>query len=192
LLRFESNGSHRHTRVTLLDHHALSGARRSLRARLNARRLALSPTERAQRSALVARNAAHAVHLKAHARIALYAALPWELDAEPLMALAAERGCRIYLPRIERSAARARMRFAPMHEVLSGVNRLGILEPTGATHPRRRAGSMWCSCRLSDSTARPALRQRRQDFTIAPSPSGTLARVARPAAHRPCICLPGA
>jgi 5-formyltetrahydrofolate cyclo-ligase len=131
LLRFESNGSHRHTRVALLDHRALSGARRSLRARLNARRLALSPTERAQHSLLVARNAAHAVHLRAHARIALYAALPWELDAEPLMALAAERGCRIYLPRIDRQRSSREMRFVPMQGPWRR-NRLGILEPTGA------------------------------------------------------------
>jgi 5-formyltetrahydrofolate cyclo-ligase len=116
--------------VALLDHHALSSARRSLRARLNARRRALSRSERARLSLLVAQHADRALHLKPHWRIALYSALAWELDASPLIALAVSRGCRIYLPRIDRQHAARGMRFVPMQGPWRR-NRLGIAEPTG-------------------------------------------------------------
>ena len=129
LLRFESNGPHRHLRVALPDT-SLSAARRSLRASLNARRRALSAGERERLSRIVARNAARALQLQGHWRIALYAALPWELDAAPLMAIAARRGCRIYLPRIERRRASRGMRFVEMRGPWS-CNRLGIAEPQG-------------------------------------------------------------
>jgi len=129
LLWFESNGPHRHRRVALPDSAHLSAARSRLRARLNAQRRALSPAERARLSLIVARNADRALHLQAHWRIALYAALPWELDAAPLMALAASRGCRIYLPRIERQRASRRMRFVRMQGPWRR-NRLGIAEPS--------------------------------------------------------------
>jgi 5-formyltetrahydrofolate cyclo-ligase len=128
LLWFESNGSHRHRRVALPDT-SLGAARRALRAGLNARRRALSPAARAQLSCLVARNADRAVPLRAGARIAVYAALPHELDAAPLIAMARERGCRIYLPRIDRRRASRGMRFIEMRGPLRR-NRLGIEEPS--------------------------------------------------------------
>jgi 5-formyltetrahydrofolate cyclo-ligase len=131
LLWFESNGPHRHMRVALPDSASLSAARRSLRASLSARRRLVSAAQRARASLLVARNADRALHLQAHWRIALYAALPWELDAGPLMALAAARGCRIYLPRIDRRQASRGMRFVPMNGAWRR-NRLGISEPEGA------------------------------------------------------------
>jgi 5-formyltetrahydrofolate cyclo-ligase len=109
---------------------SLSAARRSLRASLNARRRSLSAGGRERLSRIVARNAARALQLQGHWRIALYAALPWELDAAPLMAIAARRGCRIYLPRIERRRASRGMRFVEMRGPLS-FNRLGIAEPQG-------------------------------------------------------------
>ena len=86
--------------------------------------------ERAHAALVVARNADRALHLQAHWRIALYAALPWELDAAPLIALAASRGCRIYLPRIDRRRAARGMRFVEMHDRWR-CNRLGIAEPAG-------------------------------------------------------------
>jgi 5-formyltetrahydrofolate cyclo-ligase len=131
LLWFESNGSHRHRRVALPDSAALSSARRVLRARLNARRRQLSAGERAALSRRVARNADRALHLMSHWRIALYAALPWELDAAPLIALARSRGCRIYLPCIEPRRASREMSFIEMHGALRD-NRLGIAEPQGS------------------------------------------------------------
>ena len=118
-------------RVALPDSTSLSAARRSLRASLSAQRRQVSAAERAHASLLVARNADRALHLQAHWRIAVYAALPWELDTAPLIALAAARGCRIYLPRIDRQRAARGMRFVPMQGPRRR-NRLGIEEPEGA------------------------------------------------------------
>jgi len=120
-------------RVALPDSANLGHARRVLRARLNAQRRRVTPSERALLSLAVARNADRALRLQSHWRIALYAALPWELDAAPLVALAASRGCRIYLPCIDRRHTSRRMRFVQMCGPWRH-NRLGIAEPAaGAT-----------------------------------------------------------
>jgi 5-formyltetrahydrofolate cyclo-ligase len=103
-------------------------ARRSLRAGLVARRRAVTPGERAHAARLVAENAERFLHLKSHWRIAAYAALPWELDAAPLIERARARGCRIYLPRIARPRASRAMRFLELTGALKR-NRLGIDEP---------------------------------------------------------------
>ena len=90
----------------------------------------MSAGERARAALLVARNVDRAFHLMAGSRIAMYAALPWELDTEPLIALALSRGCRVYLPRIDRRRVSRAMSFAPMQG--SRIrNRLGIEEPAG-------------------------------------------------------------
>jgi 5-formyltetrahydrofolate cyclo-ligase len=130
LLWFESNGPHRHMRVALPDSASLSLARRSLRARLNALRREVSATERARSAQRVALNADRVLQLQAQQRIALYAALPWELDTAPLIARALRRGCRVYLPRIDRRRASRAMTFVPMQGA-SQRNRLGIEEPAG-------------------------------------------------------------
>ena len=130
LLWFESNGSHRHLRVALPDFPSLSAARRSLRASLNARRRQLPPQQRAYLSRLVARNVDRFLSLRSEWRIAVYAALPWELDAAPLIALAASRGCRLFAPRIDRRRTSAAMRFVPLRGPMAD-NRLGIAEPQG-------------------------------------------------------------
>jgi len=109
----------------------VSGDRRSLRASLGARRRRLSAAERGRLALRVAHNADRALHLMAHWRIAVYAALPWELDTAPLIALASRRGCRIYLPRIDRRRASRAMSFVPMRGPRRR-NRLGIEEPTGS------------------------------------------------------------
>jgi 5-formyltetrahydrofolate cyclo-ligase len=114
--------------VALPDSHA---ARRSLRASLNARRREVLPRQRAHLAELVAHNVDRALPLQSDWRIAVYAALPWELDAAPLIALAASRGCRIFLPRIDRRRASGGMRFVPMRGPLQ-YNRLGIAEPQGS------------------------------------------------------------
>jgi 5-formyltetrahydrofolate cyclo-ligase len=118
---------------------SLAAARSALRAQLRARRRALSPSERAQLSHRVARQADAALHLQAGARIALYAALPHELDALPLIELARARGCRIYLPRIDRARASRGMRFLEMRGPMRR-NRLGIEEPT---HSGAAIGARW-------------------------------------------------
>jgi 5-formyltetrahydrofolate cyclo-ligase len=137
LLWFESNGSHRHLRVTLLDP-SLSAARKSLRAALRAKRRTVSPTERARTAQLIARNVDRYVHLQEGWRIAVYASLPTELDTAPLIELARRRGCHIYVPRIDRHSLGRKMRFVE----LTGRqrrNRLGIHEPESS----RMMGARW-------------------------------------------------
>jgi 5-formyltetrahydrofolate cyclo-ligase len=97
---------------------------------MNARRRRVSADERARAALIVARNVDRALHLMAGSRIAVYAALPWELDTEPLIARASSRGCRIYLPRIDRRRLSRAMSFVPM-QGRRMRNRLGIEEPTG-------------------------------------------------------------
>jgi len=117
-------------RVALPDSSSLNTARRALRASLSARRRQVSSRERAHIARCVARNADRFLHLQSDWRIAVYAALPWELDAAPLIALAASRGCRVFLPRIDRRRESGAMRFVPKQGRWS-YNRLVIAEPKG-------------------------------------------------------------
>jgi 5-formyltetrahydrofolate cyclo-ligase len=127
LLWFESNGSHRHRRVAPSDS-ALGAARRQLRAALDARRRGVPPLERACASRRIAHHADRALHLAAGMRLALYAARAHELDTTPLIELARQRGCRIYLPRIDRARRARGMQFVELGAALRS-NRLGIGEP---------------------------------------------------------------
>jgi 5-formyltetrahydrofolate cyclo-ligase len=130
LLWFESNGPHRHLRVTLLNSKPLD-PRKSLRASLRALRRSVSPAERERVAQLVARNVDRRFHLRSGLRIAVYASLPSELDTAPLIALARSRDCHIYVPRIDRHTLGRKMRFVE----LTGQqrrNRLGIDEPEGS------------------------------------------------------------
>jgi 5-formyltetrahydrofolate cyclo-ligase len=108
----------------------LGAARASLRAELKARRRAVGAGERAAAARRATLNADRALHLAAGQRIAAYAALPAELDCAPLIALAAARGCRIFLPRIDRRRRSRGMRFIELEGPLR-ENRLGIGEPAG-------------------------------------------------------------
>ena len=117
-------------RVALPDSPPPSAARRSLRASLNARRRQVAKQQRQQVARLVARHADRALQLQSHWRIAVYAALPWELDSAPLIALAESRGCRVFLPCIDRRRTSRAMRFVSMQGPLQN-NRLGIAEPQG-------------------------------------------------------------
>src|SRR2546421_3894894 len=107
------------------------GARRQLRASLVARRRSVPAAEGQRASLVVARNVDRALPLRSHWRIAVYAALPDELDTAPLIALAQKRGCRLYLPRIDRRRASRAMQFVEMRGPLR-PNRLGIAEPAAA------------------------------------------------------------
>ena len=118
-------------RVTLPDSTSRSAARRSLRASLNALRRQVPPQQRLHAAQLVARNVDRALRLQSHWRIAVYAALPWELDCGPLITLAESRGCRVFLPCIDRRRASRAMRFVRMQGPLQ-YNRLGIAEPQGS------------------------------------------------------------
>jgi 5-formyltetrahydrofolate cyclo-ligase len=105
--------------------------RNALRKLLRARRRSVSPTERARIARLVARNADRYLHLREGWRIAIYVSLPTELDTAPLIELARQRGCEVFVPRIDRHSLGRRMRFIE----LTGRqrrNRLGIHEPEGS------------------------------------------------------------
>lgn len=103
----------------------------ALRKALRARRRNVSQVERARAGQLAARNADSHLHLRPGWRIAIYIALPSELDTAPLIELARSRNCTIYVPRIDRHSLGRKMRFVE----LTGPqrrNRLGIHEPEGS------------------------------------------------------------
>lgn len=117
-------------RVALPDS-TLGSARRLLRAELNARRRAVSAAGRGAAAERAALHADRALRLAAAQRIAVYAALAAEIDSAPLIALALRRGCRIFLPRIDRRRRSRGMRFVELGGTLR-ENRLGIGEPAGS------------------------------------------------------------
>lgn len=109
----------------------LAAERKSLRKSLRARRRALAPREKKLCAQQVADNVDRWLHLRPSWRIAIYAALPEELDMTPLIKLARRRGCRIFLPRIDRHSLGRKMQFVEMG-TRQRFNRLGIAEPEGA------------------------------------------------------------
>ena len=137
MLWFESNGSHRHRRVTLPDS-SLDDARRSLRTSIRRLRRGIPPAERALAAHSVARIADRELHLRRDARVALYASMPEELDTAELIALARQRGCRVYLPRIHGHRLARAMHFLESGE-RQRFNRFGIPEPHGARWVSARA-----------------------------------------------------
>jgi 5-formyltetrahydrofolate cyclo-ligase len=103
----------------------------ALRKALRTRRRGVSEAERARAAQLVARNADSYLHLRPGLRVAIYLALPSELDTAPLVELARGRNCTLYVPRIDRHSLGRKMRFVE----LTGPqrrNRLGIHEPEGS------------------------------------------------------------
>lgn len=109
---------------------SLNGARRALRAQLRARRKAVDPLERARAAHLVARHADRAHLLLSGRRIAIYSAMREELDTAPLIELAHRRGCRVFLPRVDRRTGG--LHFHETHPgVRERINHLGIPEPEG-------------------------------------------------------------
>lgn len=112
--------------------------RKSLRASLRARRRAVTKTERTASAERIAHHVDCWLHLRPSWRIALYAALPEELDTTPLLELARARGCRVYLPRIDRHSLGRRMQFVEASD-RHRSNRLGIAEPEGM----RVIGARW-------------------------------------------------
>ncbi|MGH8137406.1 MAG: 5-formyltetrahydrofolate cyclo-ligase [Steroidobacteraceae bacterium] len=109
-----------------------------MRALLRARRRAVPAAERTTSAQLVARHVDRWLHLRPGWRIALYAALPEELDTAPLVTLARTRGCHLYLPRIDRHTLGRKMRFVEMNG-RHRSNRLGIAEPEGS----QAIGARW-------------------------------------------------
>jgi 5-formyltetrahydrofolate cyclo-ligase len=83
-----------------------------LRTALKSQRRALAPEARVRAALAVARHVASTRWLSPGKRIGLYAAMPQEMGTAPLIALARERGCEIFLPRIL-SLRAGRMQFVP-------------------------------------------------------------------------------
>ncbi len=137
LLRFESNGSHRHRRVTLPDS-SLQQVRAQLRTALRQARRGIPAAERTRSARRIALLADRTQLLRPQWRIGLYRSLPEELDTAPLLALARRRGCRVYLPRIGAQPSARSMQFVRLSARLQ-CNRLGIPEPLGPALPSARA-----------------------------------------------------
>jgi len=101
--------------------------RATLRKHLKGLRRAVPPAARRRAALAVAHHIRRTFTLRPGLRVAVYAPLPSELDVAPLVQLARQRGCRIYLPRLT-DLRRHRMQFVeadgPMRR-----NHLGILEP---------------------------------------------------------------
>jgi len=110
---------------------ALASERKSMRRALRAKRRAVTKAERDASARLIAHHADCWLRLRPSWRIALYAALPEELDSTPLIDLARARGCRLYLPRIDRHSLGRKMQFVAM-DGRHRSNRLGIAEPEGS------------------------------------------------------------
>src|SRR5579862_3173732 len=109
----------------------LTSGRKSIRRALRLRRRDVTKAERDASARLIAHHADCWLRLRPSWRIALYAALPEELDSTPLIELARTRGCRLYLPRIDRHSLGRKMQFVAM-DGRHRSNRLGIAEPEGS------------------------------------------------------------
>ena len=94
-----------------------------------ARRRAVQRSERTRAARAVAEAIGHTHWLAPGIRIGLYASMPQELGTQPLIELAARRGCHIYLPRITSMRARS-MRFVPLN-ARAEQHDFGMLEPEG-------------------------------------------------------------
>ncbi len=93
------------------------------------RRRSLPARERALAAESVARHLSGTSWLAPGKRIGLYASMRSELGTAPLIALARERGCEIYLPRIV--SLRGRRMIFVAHDIRGRVHALGMHEPAG-------------------------------------------------------------
>ena len=107
-----------------------------------ARRRSTNAAQRAHAAQAVAVAVAATRWLAPGKRIGLYASMPQELGTQPLIELALQRGCQVYLPRITSMRAR-RMRFVP-YEKRGGTRQhsFGMHEPEG---------DEWISARFLDT-----------------------------------------
>jgi 5-formyltetrahydrofolate cyclo-ligase len=94
-----------------------------------AQRRSTNAAQRAHAAQAVADAIAATRWLTPGKRIGLYASMPQELGTRPLIELALQRGCRVYLPRITSMRAR-RMRFVPISTETRQHN-FGMHEPEG-------------------------------------------------------------
>jgi 5-formyltetrahydrofolate cyclo-ligase len=111
-----------------------------LRKDLRRNRRALGPADHARRSRIAAAHVAHLPAFKSGARVAIYLPFDGETDPGALVAAAARRGIRLYVPVVVNLAHR-RLRFYP----LAGKTRpgtFGISIPKRIPH-RHAVGPRW-------------------------------------------------
>jgi 5-formyltetrahydrofolate cyclo-ligase len=128
----ESNGPQRHLRVTPFNPSDGSSGfdRTQLRRALRTLRANLTPIERAAAARSIASHIAASRWLHAGRAIGLYTAVGYEVATEPLCALARQRRCPIYLPRIT-DYRQHRMTFVRESSAPERRDRYGIPQPAG-------------------------------------------------------------
>jgi 5-formyltetrahydrofolate cyclo-ligase len=130
----ESNGPHRHLRVTppdSIDSELAASERTQLRRKLRRRRADLTLQQRTCAARAIASQVARTRWLHGARPIALYASVGYEVDTRPLAQLARLRYCPLYLPRITDHRAR-RMQFVRESVEPDVRNRHGIAQPRGS------------------------------------------------------------
>lgn len=138
MLWFESDGLHRHLRVTpffccravTANTNSLRITRRALRRELRARRDALPPWRRLALARRIRAYVARLPQLRCGATVSLFASFGSEVPTMELRALVLRRGCRLYLPSISNFTSYA-MVFRRDFGGPLPRNRLGIGEPAG-------------------------------------------------------------
>ena len=137
----ESNGPHRHLRVTPsnpLDDTAAS-ARIEMRRTLRARRAGLTARQRTAAAQRIASHVARTRWLHGARAVGLYASVGHEVDTKALAEVARQRHCPVYLPRIS-DYHQHRMEFVLESSAPTVRNRHGIPEP--ATRKRISARAL--------------------------------------------------
>jgi len=87
--------------------------RDALRRQLRRERRAISATDRRKASLAIARLLSRHPLIRPGARVGVYLALPGELNLQPFIKLAWQRGCRVFVPHITQ-ARRRQMNFFPL------------------------------------------------------------------------------
>lgn len=100
-----------------------------IRSSLLAARRQVAAAERVRAALDVARHISLTRWLAPGKRVGLYASMPQELGTAPLIALALERGCKVFLPRITSMRGR-RMQFVP-YDAQGRLHSFGMHEPLG-------------------------------------------------------------
>jgi 5-formyltetrahydrofolate cyclo-ligase len=102
---------------------------RAARRKLRALRLALSPAERSAAEQAIADSLRRMGVFRRGRRVAVYLAMPGEVNLEPMIAAAWRAGCRLFVPRVT-SRRRGAMRFVPLDPgTRFRANCYGIAEP---------------------------------------------------------------
>lgn len=102
--------------------------REQIRRSTRQRRRTLTAEQRHEAALAACNTLASSKLLRPGSRVGIYLSVRGELDTAPIIALARERGCRLYVPVIDRPRS-GDMMFAALDESLLQDNRVGIPEP---------------------------------------------------------------